>query len=468
MCGRWAPLLISTLLSAPVAFGSPTSHAPSQPSSLQQQNLFSHVATADWAQGKESWQLVRDSDQQLWEEENSCDVRALRGSAPLTVLFGLSTFWRHVQKQRQETGSTAKPLEIHVLGAAYPFEGRSDWSLLATRRPAGVPAVRVVLVLGTPWHADNVPEPEKNRGEASLLQLASHPVAGRWSDKKEELVCKNDAELEELDTAWKKADFCRDHGNGLEVVCIEKYYQDASAQLPKPDVAVMFSPGFPQLARRSWDQVLRGLLDDNVVVMVGDLVNRRAPIAEVFSHGKPGGPWTVEERSDEDGMTLIGMNAYGARRLGTRRSPFPILIKHGDTAIAKNSVLQVFRGRVARSTDQSLPSASTLAEDAKFVRSVDWKKLFKHERDEDIAKEYRDSLLVPTSAAYEKAMRIYYTPELRSRAQDKSASLTHEQRERLTRLGLLGNADIAPENRKRWGPRTWVFVTRTLDAMNIF
>lgn len=462
-------LALNTFL-APVALSSSVTRPLLQQSSLNQDSAFFETATKDWSQGKASWQAVREADPQLWDEENSCDSRVLKGSAPLTVLFGLSTFWEHVQDQRYATGSTDKPLEIHVLGAAYPFEGRSDWSILASRRPPGVPAVRVVLVLGTPWHADNVPEPEKNpEAGTALLQLSSKPIAGTWSNNKEMLVCENDVELEQLDAAWKKADFCRDHGNGLEVVCVEKYYQDASADLPKPDVAVMFSPGFPQLARRSWDQVLRGLLDDNVVVMVGDLLNRRMPVSQVFGHSRPGAPWTVAPHSDEDGMTLIGMNAYGAHRLGTRRAPFPVLIMHGKTGIAKNAVLQVFRGRVAgySASEQSMPSAAVLAKDSEFVHATNWKNVFKNVRGfEDMAKEVRESLLIPTSKAYEMAMRNYYMPELRKRASDKKSSLSSKQQAKLKTLGLLGNG--AFDKSQRWGPRTWVYLSMTLDVTDLF
>jgi hypothetical protein len=82
----------------------------------------------------------------------------MHSSAPLTLLFGLSTFWEEIKNYRAVSGAASnKPLEIHVPGSAYPFEGRSDWSLLASHKPADIPAVRIVLVLGTPWHEDNVP-----------------------------------------------------------------------------------------------------------------------------------------------------------------------------------------------------------------------------------------------------------------------------------------------------------------------
>merc|ERR1719171_1572189 len=226
------------------------------------QSVLSKGSTTDWSHGVAAWKAaIPDADQRLWKDENECDVRALRGSAPLTVLFGVSTFWQQIREWQgarsvaDQGASDGHTLEVHVLGAAYPFEGRSDWSLLAARRPPGVSKVRVVLVLGTPWHTDNVP-PEEGRKRELLLDISaprvhkrSAPKAGRWDQKKEMIVCENDHELKRMDAAFHKKDLCKNHGNGLEVVCIEKHYQDVSATLPRPDVAVMFSPGFPQLAR---------------------------------------------------------------------------------------------------------------------------------------------------------------------------------------------------------------------------
>merc|ERR1719183_2251491 len=94
----------------------------------------------------------------LSDVDHICAARVMHSSAPLTLLFGLSTFWEDIKNYRASSGAGSdKPLEIHIPGSAYPFEGRSDWSLLASHKPADIPAVRIVLVLGTPWHEDNVP-----------------------------------------------------------------------------------------------------------------------------------------------------------------------------------------------------------------------------------------------------------------------------------------------------------------------
>jgi hypothetical protein len=437
--------------------------------------------TLDWGLGAESWQQASDGSASLWSEPNFCDARALHGSAPLTVLFGISTFWDEIRQRRvslaQAAGEpvdAAKPLEVHVLGAAYPFEGRSDWSLLASRRPADIPKVRVVLVLGTPWHMDNVPVmPAKEYDEkrSFLLQLGVHvgkPEVGRFTDAG--LQCRNNGSLSGEDHSFMKADLCRDHGNGLEVVCMEKYYQDVSAELAQPDVVVMFSPGFPQIARRSWDQVLRNLLAMEVPIMVGDLVYSDS-VADVFTQGSPkgevvppGAKWSVKKTRFEDGMTLRAMRAYGARRLGAFRNPFPILITHGkDDITAKNVVLQVFRGRKDSAKPLRLPTEKAIARRKALIQALD---LSDNIEDDSNAREIQTSMLLATSSAYDKAMWQIYRGQIRewikrriAKAKKHGKDLDGSWMKQVEEMGLTGKP-----RRQPWNLNEWIFVLSKLHV----
>ena len=42
--------------------------------------------------------------------------------------------------------------------------------------------------------------------------------------------CRESSNITAEDKIFKKEDLCRDHGNGLEVVCVEEYYQEATTQ----------------------------------------------------------------------------------------------------------------------------------------------------------------------------------------------------------------------------------------------
>merc|ERR1719331_2750728 len=129
----------------------------------------------------------------------------------------------------------------------------------------------------------------------SFLQISANgPEVGTIGHDGNVIKCKGQAAKDAK--SFKKSELCRNHGNGLEVVCVEKYYQEASADLPKPDLVVMFSPGFPQLGRRSWDQVLRPLLDSTVPIMVNDIFNSGEKVKNVYdTTGKtipaPGSKW---------------------------------------------------------------------------------------------------------------------------------------------------------------------------------
>lgn len=373
----------------------------------------------------------------------------------------------------------AAPLTIHVVGAAYPFEGRSDWGLLASHRPKSISGVRVVLVLGTPWQVDNVAFMDNEEADPfAFLQTGQirnqrrHPSKATWDDKNDRLMC-NNSEMLELDREFRKEDYCRDHGDGLEVVCVEKYYQEVYDDLPSPDAVVMFSPGFPQLGRRSWDAPLRRLLDDNVLLMVADLLKSDTSWGEMFQSSgheatMPGHAWPVQRRSMEDGMTLIALDAYGTRRLGSWRNPFPLRVKQRHRKVAKNAVLQAFRGRRdGHSSLDEMPSAALVEDDAVLVRGADWTEIF--EGEVEIGREFRDSMLTPVSFAYERAMRELYEGDLRKLVLERGlASFSPKQRATIERMGLAGVAGRKRRDRPRWSAREWLFCLTELEASDLF
>mmetsp|Transcript_45823 Transcript_45823/g.85671 ORF Transcript_45823/g.85671 Transcript_45823/m.85671 type:complete len:488 (-) Transcript_45823:181-1644(-) len=452
------------------------------------------TALADWSTGASSWQQasLADDERDLWAKPNACDTRVLHGSAPLTLLFGVSKFWSEIQERRTATRKTGQPLEVHVLGSAYPFEGRSDWSLLANRRPKDVPKVRIVLILGTPWHTDNVPTMDAKEFDESMSMMETSlnrvirgkkPEAGKWVH--DALECSSKSSQTREDKSFQKADLCRDHGNGLEVVCVEKYYQDVSDELSSPDAVAMFSPGFPQIARRSWDEVLRKLLLADVPIMVGDLLYSDS-LERTFQQGKknvvaPGGRWKVKGRSMEDGMTLMAMHAYGAKRLGSFRNPFPIFLKRSDDDVtAKNGVLQVFQGRRSHAKPFVMPSKDEVQRGKKELESFDLRRYFD---DDDNAKEVKRSLLISTSTAYERAMSQLYLPTIRhlvahhhkqSGTGKGSRSFSDATMAKLKELGLLSSDQKTKSKGKRkqsgnlkpWGLKDWIFIIKHLNGVD--
>lgn len=432
---------------------------------------------AAWSSGKAAWKSARKElgDQELWDKPNSCDPRVLRSSAPLTVLFGLSTIWDRMQHRREADGVADKPLEVHVLGAAYPFEGRSDWSLLAAQRPPEVPKVRVSLVLGTPFQSDNVP-PLHNQPN-SFLGLRNDTAAGRWSDKRSEIICEGGGQwgTESLDKNWSKADLCRDHGNGLEVVCIEKYYQDVRDQLPKPDIAVMFSPGFPQLARRTWDDVLVRLLNNKVPALISDVTVMPSwgYKLSVPAFGKqpiiPGARWNPKESKNigEDWQTWLAMKKYGAYRAKARRGPFPILHKEDGQILAKNAVVQIYHGYKPSRKPVQLPSADDIAKYHQLFQTANWESLG---NDRCPVSELKKALAFPTSKPFDDAVREMYIGDYQQTAKRHNAHSPFKEKELaiLSKYGLLqGKADnVAKRKIKRWRLKAWLFIFKNLGCEN--
>jgi len=427
--------------------------------------------TDSWEVGKASWLDARDSD--LWDKPNACDPTVLTQSAPLTVLYGLSSIWEKVKQRRETEGLKDKPLEVHVIGAAYPFEGRSDWSVLAERRPASVPRVRVSLVLGTPFQSDNVP-PLANQPNSLLSTDAKvEPVTGKWSTTQEELICKGGGKwgTDDLDKEWSKESLCRDHGNGLEVVCIEQFYQDVSADLPKPDLAMMFSPGFPQMGRRSWDATLIGLLNDEVPMMISDvtIMPSWGHKLHVEAFGSkpvlPGGRWNPSAGLGEDWQTWMLMTKYGAKRLKARRGPFPILHKEDGRILAKNAVVHIYQGyKTGRKPTLAL-SAKDIQKYEKTFNEVQWNQIEDEECEwtRDLMKKH---LKFPTSRAFDNALRRMYAQGFQDRAKAHEDSYTAEQRSMLEAYGVL-KGESTPRKSRRWDLKAWVYILENVGCEGI-
>jgi hypothetical protein len=461
----------------------------------------------DWSQGEAAWKEAMDAHdvpKSLWTQPNYCDARVMHSSAPLTLLFGLSTFWEEIKNYRAVSGAASnKPLEIHVPGSAYPFEGRSDWSLLASYKPADIPSVRIVLVLGTPWHEDNVPvmkaakeynewagpemkamkklhesdessnneeefedeheDEDDEEGSDSFLQIDAkgRPEVGRITED-ESIMCDASSSMAQGDKVFKKADLCRNHGNGLEVVCVEKYYQDAVADLPKPDLVVMNSPGFPQLARRSWDQVLRPLLDSKVPIMVNDILNSGEKVKDIYdTTGKvmptPGSKWKVSVGLGEGGLTLGAMTAYEANEVGGWRSPFPIYIRKQGSDTGKSLMVQLFRGRKANAAPWEVPSTTAMSALKKFVEGVDWVTAL--DQDEANAAEVKMSLEFPCSTAYNQAMYNLYNKDVKQKLErmTRRHRVKESWKPMLEQLGLTGKPRQTP-----WTVEEWAFIITKL------
>jgi len=251
-----------------------------------------------------------------------------------------------------------KLIRVHVPGAAYPFEGRGDWSLLSKAVPSGS-KLEVSLMLGTPDHNDLVPE--TRRGMNKMRQ-----------------------------------DTCRTQGD-VTVLCFEKYYQDVAGELPNPHLVVMFNPGFPQIVRRSWDATLRMLLKQRVPCAVS---------TQMTSHkGIPvgGEPWSTKftEEEDEEFPVHATLKAFGADIWGTTGSPFPIVTQNmgGHLGhVIKNGAIEIFQGV---QTGKQLSKAGSAISPAEllFLKNFDWTE-FEQITPLD-GDEVREGLETPVSDAWE-------------------------------------------------------------------
>jgi len=419
-----------------------------------------------WSSGSASWKAARaiEGGDHLWDLPNACDHKVLRSSAPLTVLFALSGIWKRVHKRTRP----GKPLEIHVLGASYPFEGRSDWSLLAAHRPAEIPGIRVSLILGTPFQSDNVPPLSGQPNELLQTRAGINPAAGKWSNREGELICDGDGKwgTAEMDRNWSKGELCRNHGNGLEVVCIESMYQDVRAELHRPDLAVMFSPGFPQLVRRSWDEALIGLLNDQVPTVISDVVSlpswgKELKVSEFGSESVlPGDRWDPSAGIGEDWLTWSCLKHYGAFKVTARRGPFPILHKENGAVLAKNGVVQIYEGFEPNKQPIQPVSPNYKKSWKEEFDKIDWQSI----SDPDcFLQELKSVFSMPTSRPFDNALREFYKGRLRREAHKRYDSFSTSQRSKLVEVGLLKGSE--PHGKRRhWGLQEWIFILQTLGC----
>jgi hypothetical protein len=269
--------------------------------------------------------------------------------------------------------------------------------------------------------------------------------------------CLGQSKLIEADKSFTKEDLCRDHGNGLEIVCVEKLYQDAVGELPKPDLVAMFSPGFPQLARATWDPVLRSLLDSGVPIMVGDLLSTDKHFCDAQNDlPSPGSDLLVTWDTPEAGMTLNAMDAFEAHQLGSKRGPFPLVIPQGGSEeyIAKNAVLQVFQGRKKGAEAFEVPSAELMKTRKATVEEAH---IQQYMEDNGSAKELIQSLLSPMSAQYLKAMWQMYRNSVTDVYIKKEYQLSKEDQNTAQEMGLGGKSRETP-----WTFEEWLFVLTKL------
>ncbi len=259
---------------------------------------FSNMA--DCSAGEKAWLLRYNCSLELWSCPNFYNPTAVRFSPPLTLIYILSKFWNRIIRE----GDSDK-LEIHILGASYPFEGLGHWETLYQSMPNYIKQLKIVLVVKEMYFNDNVP----------------HIISRKWNIKSEFPKIKD----------------------GLEIRIEHGYYQDIMDRLKVPDLVVMFNPGFPQIMRRTWDPVILHLLEKQIPTVVS--VQTVLGNSQKF-RPKPGFPWCIKytDEENEDFPVLTTLNCYGANILSVTGCPFPIIWDHGNTFICKNSVILVFCG----------------------------------------------------------------------------------------------------------------------------
>jgi len=217
---------------------------------------------------------------------------------------------------------------------------------------------------------------------------------------------------------FQNADICRRFGDFLEVECYEGMYQDITKHLPYPDVVVMFSPGLGQINRRAWDGVVTELLHNEVPLLVCDQATATIPedkaevddsASQSWVDAPPGGAWSVEldrnltdEGTHDDRNTLITMNAYSAVNYGAVRNPFPICQNNSGSIIAKNGVIQVFRGFRDGAPRPAQPPRLSEQEEEILQEQLE-EAIHELGLEEESIEEYIESLSIPVSAAYDKA-----------------------------------------------------------------
>lgn len=343
---------------------------------------------------------------------------ALAAAAPLTTLYVLA----RNHGRLFPNGALPRTLRVHVLGAAYTFEGRGDWRLLGEAMPPGV-SLEVSLVVGTPREADGVQEVRRMR----LLK---------------ELVCRRQG--------------------AANVSCIESYYQDVMKRLPRPHLALMFNPGFPQVHRRTWDRSLLFLLKHRIPTAVS------AQVTSGKGYPRAGEPWdsSFYSYANEDFAIHSTLEAYGAEVLSTTGSPFFVVSpRSGRTDFIKNGVIELFQG-LRQGAVLASPPAAVPPEDVKFLNRYDWRTAERITDDDTLHDEMRSALLTPVSDAFVRAADTVYLRFLQD-AIDFGRMRTKNG------FSLRGNAAtvlrrvrtimIRMKRMEPLGAQDWVFLKTALD-----
>jgi hypothetical protein len=376
----------------------------------------------DFTKGDAAWQerlaeLVRRrpnvfSKKHMQTNENAV---ALATAAPLTTLYALA-------RNHDRLSPVPKTLRVHVLGAAYSFEGRGDWRLLGEAMPPGV-SLEVSLVLGTPREADGVPEMER-------IRLFKRRV-------------------------------CREHG-ATKVRCIESYYQDVMEELERPHLAIMFNPGFPQVHRRTWDKALLFLLRERIPTAVS------AQVTDDKGWPDAGRPWdsSFYDYANEDFPINETLEAYGADVWSTTGSPFFIVVEESEgLKFIKNGVIEIFQG-LREGAKLPPPPAPLPPEDVKFLREFDWRRAERVTDDDSLHNEMRSALMTPVSDAFVRAADTVYLRYLRDVIDFRRKEARHGFRLRGRRRQNLEKLEALMERMRRMerlGARDWVFIKTSLD-----
>lgn len=285
---------------------------------------------------------------------------------PATLAYLLSAYHEDVLGPRRRGSSEGrKPLNIHLIGATYAFEGMSDWRWLAKALPPDVDEVRVDLILGTPFQIDGVSLARNGRAiDFDLPERDQVPVLLQRAtvERRVTAAARHSNPLSAKDVRLRA---CRRHTYGtvkVDVRCQEHLYLNVAHRLPRPDLALMINPGFPLPNRRSFDGVLRHLLAARIPTAVSA---QQTP--EQFARQRHSSPALLEQEGgterrgqqlslqrdfdDEAFQTLQTLKHYRARLLGVTGSPFLYHSWMGDqeeqdgTQLVKNAVLHVFKGR---------------------------------------------------------------------------------------------------------------------------
>jgi len=268
------------------------------------------------------WKSLYHQHQHIWSSKNYNNLYAMRSCVPMALLYVLEKY--------PDVTRVTSDLRIHVIGAAFAFEGRSDWkmfrNLLRQARPE-VKRLHVLMDLATPWLADN-----------SVAVKSKHADTDNPDDKFNSM----------RQAQWHTRDVCfEDVEDGLFVHCVYGLYQDVVVATHKhepPDLAFMSNPGLGQPQRRTFDPALRYLFSRNVTIVISttqgiDAANGLGHIGSSL------------DLAASDGETLHAasvMNAYGAALIQTSVSPFPMNVGsvggENDEITLKDSVLSVYKG----------------------------------------------------------------------------------------------------------------------------